>query len=209
MEDTQETWVWSLGQEDPLEEKMAPHSNILAWKIPWTEEPDWLQSMGSQKSQTWLRTHARSKQHTEMVRDKVLFKYFHPSPMSYLMNHCVCDMNIYLSSISMSHLYHLYPGRNESLCWRKGALRRGGMSSCQPDRKGPLASSYLLGWPWHCPVQCFLLFESPMNSRWKFDSWFKDHTCPLGFHPVGPLYLQGLKSVTGLPADVCRKGLDV
>ena len=36
----QETWVRSLGQEDPLEEGMATHSNILAWEIPWTEEPD-------------------------------------------------------------------------------------------------------------------------------------------------------------------------
>ena len=48
----QETWIQSLGQEDPLEEGMATDSSILAWKIPWTEEPDWLQSMGSQKSQT-------------------------------------------------------------------------------------------------------------------------------------------------------------
>ena len=44
---TQETWVWSLGWEDPLEEGMAPHSSILARKIPWTEEPGGLQSMGS------------------------------------------------------------------------------------------------------------------------------------------------------------------
>ena len=44
-----ETWVQSLGQEDLLEKEMAPHSSILAWKIPWTEEPDRLQSMGSQK----------------------------------------------------------------------------------------------------------------------------------------------------------------
>ena len=35
----QETWVWSLGQEDPLEKEMATHSSILAWEIPWTEEP--------------------------------------------------------------------------------------------------------------------------------------------------------------------------
>ena len=42
----QETWVPSLGQEDPLEEKMAIHSSILAWRIPWTEEPGELQSMG-------------------------------------------------------------------------------------------------------------------------------------------------------------------
>ena len=48
----QETWVRSLGQEDPLEEEMATHSIILAWRIPWTEEPGRLQSMGSQESDT-------------------------------------------------------------------------------------------------------------------------------------------------------------
>ena len=45
----QETWVRSLGQEDPLEKEMATHSSILVWKIPWTEEPGRLQSMGSQR----------------------------------------------------------------------------------------------------------------------------------------------------------------
>ena len=44
-----ETWVQSLGQEDPLEKEMATHSSILAWKIPWTEEPGRLQSMASQR----------------------------------------------------------------------------------------------------------------------------------------------------------------
>ena len=44
----QETWVRSLGQEDPLEKGMAAHSSILAWRIPWTEEPGRLQSIGSQ-----------------------------------------------------------------------------------------------------------------------------------------------------------------
>ena len=44
-----ETWVQSLGQEDPLEKEMANHSSTLAWKIPWTEEPGRLQSMGSQR----------------------------------------------------------------------------------------------------------------------------------------------------------------
>ena len=43
-------WVQSLGQEDPLEDDMATHSRILAWGIPWTEEPDWLQSMGSPRA---------------------------------------------------------------------------------------------------------------------------------------------------------------
>ena len=44
-----ETWVWSLSQEDPLEKGMATHSSILTWRIPWTEEPGWLQSTGSQR----------------------------------------------------------------------------------------------------------------------------------------------------------------
>ena len=46
----QETWVRFLGREDPLEKEMATHSSILAWKIPWTEEPGELQSMGPQES---------------------------------------------------------------------------------------------------------------------------------------------------------------
>ena len=45
----QETWVWSLDWEDPLEKGMATHSSILAWEIPWTVEPGGLQSMGSQR----------------------------------------------------------------------------------------------------------------------------------------------------------------
>ena len=48
---TWETRLQSLGQEDPLEKGMATHSSILAWRIPWTEKPSRLQSMGSQKSQ--------------------------------------------------------------------------------------------------------------------------------------------------------------
>ena len=45
----QDTWVQSLGPEDPLEKGTATHSNILAWRIPWTEKPGGLQSMGSQR----------------------------------------------------------------------------------------------------------------------------------------------------------------
>ena len=45
----QETWIQSLGREDPLEKEMATHSGIPAWRIPWTEEPGGLQSMGSQR----------------------------------------------------------------------------------------------------------------------------------------------------------------
>ena len=45
----QETWIQSLAWEDPLEKEMANHSSILAWRIPWTEEPGGLQSMESQR----------------------------------------------------------------------------------------------------------------------------------------------------------------
>ena len=48
----QETWVRSLGGEDPLETGMATHSSILAWRIPWTEEPGGLQSIGSHRGKT-------------------------------------------------------------------------------------------------------------------------------------------------------------
>ena len=66
MQETQEMWVRSLGREDPLEGGMATHSNILTWRIPWTEEPGGLQSIGSQRvghnwsdwacTQAWFKT---------------------------------------------------------------------------------------------------------------------------------------------------------
>ena len=64
----QETWVPSLDWEDPLEEGMATHSDILAWRIPWTEEPGGLQSMGSQ-SWTRLSDSAHSTQSWDRVKD--------------------------------------------------------------------------------------------------------------------------------------------
>ena len=52
-----ETWIRSWGQEDPLEKEMAIHSSIIAWKIPWTEEPGRLQSMGRKESDMTERLH--------------------------------------------------------------------------------------------------------------------------------------------------------
>ena len=65
----QETWVQSLGWGDPLEKEMETHSNILAWEIPWTEEPGWLQSMGSQRVGYDL-----VKQHQHMLISRVTTK---------------------------------------------------------------------------------------------------------------------------------------
>ena len=61
MQETWETQVQSLGQEDSLEEEMATHSIILAWEVPWTEEPGRLQSMNSQRVRHDLAT---EQQHT-------------------------------------------------------------------------------------------------------------------------------------------------
>ena len=60
-----ETWVWSLCGEDPLEWEMATHSSALAWRIPWTEEPGRLQSLGSQRvGHAWVtNTHTQNAGH--------------------------------------------------------------------------------------------------------------------------------------------------
>ena len=60
MQETQETWVQSLGQEDPLEEEMATHSRILTWKIPWTEEPGRLQAWGCKELGTTEQMYTNS-----------------------------------------------------------------------------------------------------------------------------------------------------
>ena len=57
-----ETWVQSLGWEDPLEEGMATHSSVLAWRIPWTEEPGGLQSMRSQRVRAKLLMGQKGKE---------------------------------------------------------------------------------------------------------------------------------------------------
>ena len=49
VQETPETWIQSLGREDPLDKEMATHSSILAWEIPWTEKPGELQFMGLQR----------------------------------------------------------------------------------------------------------------------------------------------------------------
>ena len=71
MQHTQEMQVQSLGQEDPLVEEMATHSSILAWEIPWTEEPGWLQFMGSQRVRhDWENKHIDT--HTQMYTHTIV-----------------------------------------------------------------------------------------------------------------------------------------
>ena len=64
MQEMEETQVQSLDQEDPPEQEMATHSNILAWEIQWTEEPGGLQSSGSRRVRTRLRMHIHTQTRT-------------------------------------------------------------------------------------------------------------------------------------------------
>ena len=74
MQETQEMWVQSLGQEDPLEEEMTTHSSILAWKIPWTEEPGGYSPWGWRVRHNWVRmystTHSDLKQHFTVLETR-------------------------------------------------------------------------------------------------------------------------------------------
>ena len=74
MQETRDIWVWSLDQEDPLEEGITTYSSILAWKIPWTEEPGGLQFIGLQ-SQTWLKWLSMHT-HTVSWTFTILSEYF-------------------------------------------------------------------------------------------------------------------------------------
>ena len=68
-----ETWVRSLGQEDPLEKEMATHSSFLAWKIPWMEELGRLQSMGSQRvGHNWAISHMGLHKKTNVILRKLV-----------------------------------------------------------------------------------------------------------------------------------------
>ena len=69
--ETQQTQVWSLGHEDPLGVEMAVSSSILAWKIPWTEEPGRLQSVGSQRV-----GHSQATEHTGIITNTEMFNVY-------------------------------------------------------------------------------------------------------------------------------------
>ena len=102
-------WVQFLGQEDPLEKEMVTQSNILAWRIPWTEEPCGLQSVGAQKSQTWLGS-LRTATYSEgewrcllIVPATFIHVYYLPGPVGFLS----LDFLIYKPAFA-----HHYPVEN-------------------------------------------------------------------------------------------------
>ena len=92
----QETHVRSLGQEDPLKKGMATHSRILAWRIPWIEEPGGLQSMGRKESDTTERlTHTRRNGTCWQIADlnKKKKEFYSKRPYVWcLLNRCVVSL---------------------------------------------------------------------------------------------------------------------
>ena len=112
----QELRVGSQGWEEPPEEDMATHSSIIAWKVQWTDEPGGLQSMGSQKSQTWLRDWT----HTGTFRKANLPDITCVSENS-LASHCGSEkaMATHSSTLTWKISWMEEPGRLQSM----GSLR--------------------------------------------------------------------------------------
>ena len=82
IQEAQETWVWSLGREDPLEKEMATHSSILVWEVPWIEEPGGLQSMRSQSQRVSCNRWGTSL--AEKLSAKLIFQRKFPPRQWYL-----------------------------------------------------------------------------------------------------------------------------
>ena len=98
MQETQEMQVQSLGWEDPLEDEMATHSSILAWKIPWMEEPRRLQSMGSQRVRyDWATKHSTA--HAQNKKPNIIMRII----LGFVMK-------------KIQNLLHAHSGRNVCVC---------------------------------------------------------------------------------------------
>ena len=113
MQETQETWVQSLGWEDPLEKEMGAHSSILAWKIPWTEEPCRLQSLGSQRVRHDWATNSILYIHKHIYM--LIFSYIYTHTYIY---------HIYILKIYLSH----FMGSSLTFQTKAPALHRNALS---------------------------------------------------------------------------------
>ena len=155
----QEIWVQSLDQEDPLEEEMATHSNILAWEIPWTEEPDRLQSTVSQGVTTeWLAQFY--KEFKDIVIRVSLGVEPEPNPKAAL---------LFLGCPFLVSASVLFPDwqRFKSALWNSGKVMEAGIYSLQETGghgnvsvpRSP-SGSFLVSW-----VEVGLLIKRVRSSR--------------------------------------------
>ena len=105
----QETWVQSLGGKDPLEQEMATHSSILAWRIPWNEQPGRVQSIESQKSQTLLSDCAQMIQLSSFTSEVLFSKMFGLKIYPYLKFHYVQNEILLYKGLYISELFTAMP----------------------------------------------------------------------------------------------------
>jgi len=104
-EDTQKTWVWSVGWKEPLEKEMAPHSSILAWKIPWAEGTGGLHSMGSQRvghewatkqqQKIYIHTHTHTQKKKKKESSTPQFQSINSSMLSFLYSPTLTSIHDY------------------------------------------------------------------------------------------------------------------
>ena len=159
-QETQEMPVQSLGQKDPLEEGMATHSSILAWRIPWTEEPGGLQSMGLQRAghdwATFTSLHIpRKKRKTDMVDSYQYQPWCAPSRS--------CDKRGWLIKRNVSNY----------------TMTRSDAPCPQPPPH-PTHHCHF----YDCNAVAYLTTSSPLRSRWKIynDQTKLMRTCHCSLH---------------------------
>ena len=168
----QETWIWPLGWEDPLEKGMATHCNILAWSIPWTKEPGGLESMGSQRvGQGWatnILPPCPSPNPGVHPSSCAFSRWYHPAISSSVVPVSSCPQSLPASgSFQMSHIFIV-------LAWRiPGTGKPGGLLSMGSHRVrhgwSDLAAAAAA-----CPflgvkiiIDLSFLFSSSQNVRWN------------------------------------------
>ena len=169
----QETWVWSLGWEDPLEKGIASHSSVLAWRIPWTEEPGGLQFMGSQRVRhNWATSMFTLLHHWVWYRKKSRLgvqspelgfflslhflpsSLFHPSFLSVLLPSSFTSIHPSISFLSPSFPPPLLSFSMISAQWR-GYSRNQAEETCifaelSPLERQTLDTSIALSWMKRC-----------------------------------------------------------
>ena len=135
-----ETWAQSLGWEDPLEESMATHSSILAWRIPWTEEPDGLQSMESQRVRhSWVTKHTLL---LIIYNNNFMYniQYYIHYTFYYILYfvYCMLYMQIYTMQLFIYNNINIYNQKIKDIlrcCWRNINVTKIEHSGCSMKKE--------------------------------------------------------------------------
>ena len=153
-----ETWVQSLRREDPLEKEMATHSSILAWRIPWTEEPGGLQSTGSQTvGHDWA---------TSLTQICIYFSWFHLVGGFCGFNEKGYSLELRLCAQKVENTGEVHPlHKNSSLRWQKRSQKTYSFNKMKEVNTSEKKKNLLLTQPQQLPRQPPPLGPPP-NAHW-------------------------------------------